>query len=164
MAGVSKKDKPNWDKIQAEYLSGGTSYRKLCDKYGLSLSTLRRYAVKHNWASSAEKVKHDVDTALAQTVVANHVKNATDFNKLVEDMSNRLEQAIKVVDVTNAKSISLLTTALKNLQDMQGLNKTDLDREEQRQRIAALKARAAAEANKDTPNEIALIFDDDDNE
>lgn len=164
MAGGSKKNKPNWDKIQAEYLNGGTSYRKLCEKYGLSLSTLRRYAVKHNWAQSAEKVKHDVDTALTQTVVANHIKNATDFNKLVEDMTVRLEQAIQVVDVKNAKSISLLTTALKNLQDMQGLNKTDLDKEEQRQRIAALRARTAAETNKDTPNEIALIFEDNDNE
>ena len=43
---------PDWKKIKAEYIRGGTSYRKLADKYrqdGVSFSSIRRRAEKEKW-------------------------------------------------------------------------------------------------------------------
>ena len=39
----------DWKSIKAEYIRGGTSYRKLCSKYGVSFSSLRAIAGKEKW-------------------------------------------------------------------------------------------------------------------
>ena len=62
------------------------------------------------------------------------------YARVVEDMLNRVEDAICVVDVHNAASVKLLTAALKDLRELKSLNKTELDIEEQKARIAKLKS------------------------
>ena len=39
----------DWKRIKAEYIAGGTSYRKLAEKYKVSFSTLRKVAAKEQW-------------------------------------------------------------------------------------------------------------------
>ena len=39
----------DWKRIKAEYIAGGTSYRKLCEKYGCALSTIKRIARDEDW-------------------------------------------------------------------------------------------------------------------
>ena len=39
----------DWDKIKAEYIAGGTSYRKLAKKYEVSFDILKNVAVKEGW-------------------------------------------------------------------------------------------------------------------
>lgn len=62
------------------------------------------------------------------------------FMRVVEEMMDRVEDAICVVDAHDAGSIRLLTAALKDLRELKSLNKTELDIEEQKARIAKLKS------------------------
>ncbi len=62
------------------------------------------------------------------------------YAQLVDEMLNRVEDAICVVDVHNAASVKMLTAALKDLRELKNLNKTELDIEEQKARIAKLKS------------------------
>ena len=39
----------DWQTIKAEYVAGGTSYRKLAAKYDVPFSTLKRVAAKEKW-------------------------------------------------------------------------------------------------------------------
>ena len=39
----------DWKKIKSEYIAGGTSYRRLAEKYGVSFSTLRGIAEREKW-------------------------------------------------------------------------------------------------------------------
>lgn len=55
-------------------------------------------------------------------------------------MLDRVQDAICAVDTADAASIKLLTGALKDLRDLKHLNRTELDIEEQRARIAKLKS------------------------
>ena len=50
----------DWKKIKSEYIAGGTSYRKLAEKYGVSFSTLKRVAVKEKWTDYREKAREKV--------------------------------------------------------------------------------------------------------
>ena len=36
----------DWKKLRAEYIAGGTSYRKLAEKHNVSFHTLRKQAAK----------------------------------------------------------------------------------------------------------------------
>lgn len=55
----------DWEKIKAEYLQGGTSQRKLAEKYGISYNTFKDRAIKEGWAKQREEV-HRKSTAKAQ--------------------------------------------------------------------------------------------------
>lgn len=155
MPKQSKRDKPNWKKIKAEYLAGGTSYRKLCAKYGVSLSTLRRKAQAEQWVQLQEQVEHKVDDSLVEKVVAKELEEAVDFDKLVDQMMLRVKIAIYNVDTNNAKAVNLLVGALKDLQKIKGLDRSDLDAAEQKARIKALEAKS--EAQKDDSNDGLVI-------
>ena len=62
------------------------------------------------------------------------------FNRIVDGMLDRVQDAICMVNPSDAASIKLLTAALKDLRSLKGLDKTELDREEQRARIAKLRS------------------------
>lgn len=66
--------------------------------------------------------------------------DAVKFQRLVDELMNRVEDAICNVDVTQAGAVKLLTGALKDLRDLKHLNKTALDIEEQKARIEKLRS------------------------
>ena len=65
------------------------------------------------------------------------------FNRIVNEMMNRVEDAICNMDVTNAGAVKLLTGALRDLRKLKHLDKTPLDIEEQKARIEKLRSEAA---------------------
>ena len=69
--------------------------------------------------------------------------DAERFNRIVNEMMNRVEDAICNMDVTNAGAVKLLTGALRDLRKLKHLDKTPLDIEEQKARIEKLRSEAA---------------------
>lgn len=66
--------------------------------------------------------------------------DAVRFERLVNQLMDRVEDAICHMDVTQAGSVKLMTGALKDLRDLKHLNKTQLDIDEQRARIEKLRS------------------------
>jgi hypothetical protein len=66
--------------------------------------------------------------------------DAVRFERLVNQLMDRVEDAICHMDVTQAGSVKLMTGALKDLRDLKHLNKTALDIEEQKARIEKLRS------------------------
>lgn len=66
--------------------------------------------------------------------------DAARFERLVNQLMDRVEDAICNMDVTQAGSVKLMTGALKDLRDLKHLNKTALDIEEQKARIEKLRS------------------------
>lgn len=153
--GASKTD---WSKIEKDYLESGLSYAQLAEKYGVSLAAIKKQASRKGWAkkrSGSEQKAERVETALAQVSHEMSPENVTTvdtvrvldretetqrFNRIVDGMLDRVQDAICMVNTSDAASIKLLTAALKDLRSLKGLDKTDLDREEQRARIAKLRS------------------------
>lgn len=77
------------------------------------------------------------------------------FKRLVAGMMDRVEAAICIVPPENVQAIKLLTGALKDLGNLQRLDKDELDREEQRARIAKLKSEVRI---VDSTDEGGVIF------
>ena len=68
MIGIVAKKKPNWDAIKAEYLRGGTSYRKLAAKHGVSFSTLEKRARRESWDAETRQIGDTVATELPRRI------------------------------------------------------------------------------------------------
>lgn len=144
----------DWKRIKAEYIAGGTSYRKLAEKYGVPFGTLRRVAEREKWTQKRTQVAQKADTKIIETVsddVADKAVNIVDVaNKLLGKISDLMD-AIPL----DTQSVKHLTSALKDLKDIKGF-KTDADMREQEARIRNLERQAEAES---TDNEIKVIIE-----
>lgn len=160
---MAEQAKPNWNQIKAEYLSGGISYRKLCEKYDVPLSTLKRKAKEENWVELKNQVEHKIGDAVADRVVVNEVKKTVVFDTLVDEMMLRVAEAISTVDTKNAKAVNLLADALGKLQRIKGYDRSNLDDEEQKARIASLRAKSENK-NEDAGEMVIRIEGDPDGE
>jgi hypothetical protein len=144
-----------WHKIKTEYIAGGTSYRKLAAKYGVSRSKLQAKATKEKWADLKSQAQAKTESKIVEAVsdqAADHAVNIIDVaDKLLGKIYEMLD-----ADVYNTQNIKNLTSALKDLKEIKGF-KSAADMREQEARIAKLQKEA--ESDEKESNEIKVIIE-----
>lgn len=146
----------DWKAIKAEYIRGGTSYRKLCAKYGVSFSSLRGIAGKEKWTELREQTQHKSDIKLVEKVSNESSDKGTKIIDVANKLLDRISQTIDTMVVIDTQSLKHITSALKDLKDIKGY-KSAIDLKEQEARIAKLEKEALAESNQD--NEIKVTIE-----
>lgn len=156
----------DWKKLRAEYIKGGTSYRKLAEKYDVSFHTLRKQAAKENWKALRDEVATKTVTKIVEIESDQQAERMrrllTVSDKLllaVEDAVDKFQAEQLLLDRTALKSLS---GTIKDIKDIQSL-KTSLDIEEQKARIAILKKQAEADVNGSTEVSITFGIDEEQN-
>ena len=146
---------PDWKKIKAEYIAGGTSYRKLCEKHGVSRTTLQRKAKDEKWIALRSQAEAKTETKIVEAISTNDAKTAVDIVSVADKLLKKIEDIAELVG--DPDSIKKLTSAIKDLKDIKGI-KTEADMREQEARIAKLQ-KEAQEEQKD--NEIHIVIGSD---
>ena len=181
--------KPNWKKISTEYITGDISQRDLAKKHGVPLRTLQDRCKAENWVArkrehrgatvakaceliaeaqardtaalitrSAEKLLEAANTAISQLqtpVTAWKCEEETGDGKITREYLTLDPGSTGAVD---AKALRNIAGALKDIAQILNL-RPQLDQEEQEARIAALRARAAAqEGDSQDDGEIRLVM------
>ena len=99
----------DWVQIKAEYIAGDTSYRKLAEKYGISLSKIRNVAEKEGWVKLRTQTRHKANTKIVNTVSKKKAKKTIDnvkrVSNLTEKLLDKIEQAIEELDIQLYKDI-----------------------------------------------------------
>lgn len=156
----------DWNKLKAEYIKGGTSYRKLADKYKISYNTLAKVAAKENWGNLRQETAEKITTKIVEM---ESDKQAERMKRLLTVSDMLLDAVEDAVSKFKAEELTLDRTALKSLsgtikdiKDIQSL-KTSLDIEEQKARIAILKKQAEADVNGSTEVSITFGVDEEQN-
>ena len=144
----------DWKRIKAEYIAGGTSYRKLAKKYDVKLSALRSVAEREKWVELKTQTQHKTDTKLTETVSDKEVKKAVDIIDVADKLLGKVSELMDTM-VVDTQSLKQLTSALKDLKDIKGY-KSAKDLEEQEARIKKLQKEA--EREDDTTSEIEVVF------
>jgi hypothetical protein len=143
----------DWKKIKAEYIAGGTSYRKLAEKHKVKLSALRSVAEREKWVELKAQTQHKTNTKLTETVSDIEVKKAVNIIDVADKLLEKILEAAEYVHDT--QSLKQLTSAVKDIKDIKGI-KSDADMREQEARINKL--RKDAEREDDTTSEIEIVF------
>ena len=148
----------DWTKMKAEYIRGGTSYRKLAAKYGVSFNSLKKRAASEKWTDLRNQKEHESTTKMVERIASQEADRAVDLADIAMELAKKIRDGIDdgrfVVDASSARDASI---ALKNLRDLAG-KKAEQDLEEQRARIEKLRKEAQAdEENK----EIRVVISDD---
>ena len=149
----------DWKKLKREYIAGGTSYRKLAEKYNVPFGTLREVAKREKWPELKAQVQHDTDTKI---VNAESDKQAERMKRLLSVSDKLLEAVETAVDKFQAEELILeksalksLASAIKDIKEIQNI-KSQLDIEEQKARIANLRKQAEADTDKDINVEVSF--------
>lgn len=145
----------DWNKIKAEYIAGGTSYRKLAKKYDVPFSNLKNVAIKEQWTQLREQAKNKTDTDLVKNIGKQNAKIDEKYYSLVDKLMKKAEETIENTPVWSVNALKEMSTALKNLKECKGV-KSDIDLREQEARIRNLEKQAEAE-EKD--NEIKVTIE-----
>lgn len=135
----------DWKRIKAEYIAGGTSYRKLAEKHNVPFGTLRRVAKQEGWTQKRTQVEHKVDTGIVDSVSQKETQKAVDIIDVADKLLLKIGEIAERYE--DPDSLKKLTSAIKDLKDIKGY-KSAKDLEEQEARIAKLR-REAEEDDKD---------------
>ena len=146
----------DWKKLKAEYIAGGTSYRKLAEKYGVPRSNIERRAKAEKWAELRGQAEAKAEAKMVETISRNHAKNADKIISVADKLLDKIGETIEQMDVMDTQSIKHLSSALKDLRDIKGY-KSEADIREQEARIAKLQKDAMAEEKES--NEIKVVIE-----
>ena len=148
----------DWKKIKAEYIAGGTSYKKLSEKYGIPFSKIRREAEKGKWIDLRTQAEQKADTKIVNAVAKAVSDNAIKINDVADKLLAKISDTLDLIEVVDSQSIKHFTSALKDIKDIKGI-KADIDLEEQKARIDKLRKEAEGE-EKDTSVEVIIGEED----
>ena len=126
----------DWKRIRAEYIAGGTSYRKLAEKYEVPFGTLRRVAEREEWTQKRTQVAQKTDTKMIESISEKNAEKAVDIVDVADKLLGKISELMDTVPL-DTQSMKHLTSALKDLKDIKGY-KSAKDLEEQEARIKKL--------------------------
>ena len=139
----------DWNKIKAEYIAGGTSYRKLAEKYGVTLATLRNVAEREDWVELKARAQHKTNTKIVNCVSDKNAKIDDTYYRCVDKLMKKAEEFIDTAEIWQPNMLKDMATTMKYLKECRG-TKSEADMREQEARIKALEARVSI---KDTEDE-----------
>ena len=146
-----------WQKIKAEYIAGGTSYRKLAEKYGVPRTTLERKAKEEKWSELRRQAEGKAEAKMVNAISEKSAKIDDKYFRLVDKLFTKAEEVIDNTPIWQVNSIKEMATALKYLKECKGV-KSEADMREQEARIAKLQKEAEEEKQD---KDITIVFGSD---
>ena len=146
----------DWKKIEAEYITTETSYRKLAQKYGLNQATIAQKAKAEDWVGKRKQQASTAQALILEKDITKKVDRATRLKTVADKLLDRVEDLVAQDDHLTASAIKNLSDALKNIKEAQMI-RTQEDIEEQKARIAKLQKETEKEDSKKEP--IRVIID-----
>ena len=147
----------DWKQIKAEYIAGGTSYRKLAKKYSVSFSTLRGIAEREKWTDLKAQAQHSADTKLVESIGEQNGTYTASINEVAEQLLKKIAEMIEQEGITS-QAIKQLTSAVKDIKDIKGI-KSETDLKEQEARIAVLRKQSMSEDS--SANDVKVVISED---
>ena len=145
----------DWKRIKAEYIAGGTSYRKLAEKYGVSFNTLKTHAVEEQWHKLRQQKDKKATTKMLETISDKEAEKAVNIIDVADKLLGKISELMDAIPL-DTQSMKHLTSALKDLKEIKGF-KTDADMREQEARIRNLEKQA--EADEKTDKDIRVVIE-----
>ena len=134
-----------WDKIKSEYITKGTSYRKLAEKNGLSYKAIADKGREEGWVELRNQYLIKTTSAIVDATAAQDVDRATKLQTVADKVLNMVEAYIEASD-----PIEMDTQSMKHisgvLKDIKEVLRSPKDLEEQDARIKKLRKEAEEES------------------
>ena len=134
-----------WSKIKADYISGGTSYRKLAKKYGVSPTTLTKVAIREGWNDARHQAEIKQTSKIVNDVSKKNAKIDDTYYRIIDKLMKKAEELVDNTPIWQPTNLKDMATTMKYLKECKGV-KSEADIREQEARIKKLEKEIEAEA------------------
>ena len=138
-----------------EYITTDTSYRKLAQKYGVSVTQICNVGRDEKWVELREQHLNDTYSRTLEKITKQEVNRAAKIQSVADKLLLKIERMVDQEESLSEKGIRALTAAVKDLKEIQGV-RSELDKQEQEARIANL--RKQAKDDEDKADVIEVVF------
>lgn len=128
----------DWQIIEAEYITAGTSYRKLAEKYGLDQATIARKAKRGNWVSKHQQYLNETSAKIVENDQQAKLDRANALTEAADLLLEKVVAAMSEARVLAPTAASNYANALRNIREIQAI-RTPEEIEEQKARIEKLR-------------------------
>ena len=147
----------DWKKIEAEYITTETSYRKLAQKYGLNQATVAQKAKAEDWVGKRKQQASAAQALILEKDINKKVDRATKLYNAADELLEKIVKGISSVAVLSPTAAKNYSDALKNIKEVHMI-RTQEDIEEQKARIAKIQKEAQ---KADTNEPVRVVIEDD---
>jgi hypothetical protein len=148
----------DWQAIKTEYITTNTSYRKLAQKHGVNYQAICHRSKDEGWIDQREQYRNSTITKTIEKISEQEANRAARIYSVADKLLNKIEAMADRPEPLTEKGLRALTASVKDLRDVLGV-KSDLDKQEQRARIANLQKQA--DKTDDNKEPIRVIIGDD---
>ena len=141
----------DWKRIKAEYIAGGTSYRKLAEKYGVSFNTLKTRAKEEQWYKLRQQKDHKTTTKVIENLSDMESEIDDKYFRIVDKLLQKAEATVDAVEEWHPTLLKEMATTMKYLKECKGI-KSEADMREQEARIKKLQKEAQEEERDNSVN------------
>ena len=137
-------DYKDWQRIKSEYITKGTSYRKLSDKYGLSYRAIADKGNSEGWVELRNQYLINTTSKIVEAVGDQEASRASRLQTVADKVLKMVEAYIEASDPLeiDTQSMKHISGVLKDIKEVQ---RSPKDLEEQDARIANLRKQAEKE-------------------
>lgn len=137
---------PDWSAIEAEYITGNLSYRKLAEKYEIHYKTIAGFAKAHSWVEKRNQYRDKVVTKTVEKSADKAVRSLTerldDLYQATDNMSRILASATSTEE--NFRKRIVKTKDITGQEDYEERTFDSFDATAVKQMTGAIKDLAAA--------------------
>ena len=110
----------NWTRIRTEWLKGGTTYKKMAEKYGLAEKTIRNRAYKEGWGKEKGQIEDEVRAKTRARIVCVREEQ---LMKLAEANGQLIDALVALATKSAEGPIQMMTDANGTLRNAESLSK-----------------------------------------
>ena len=110
--------KTDWELIERDFLASGMSYRALAEKYGLSLSSVKKRAAAGHWQERLLALKREEERAAesgTEKLLELRESRRAMLLNTADDLLEKLRQALDQLEPENTPALASLARTLKDL-------------------------------------------------
>lgn len=127
----------DWSAIKTEYVTTDTSYRKLCEKYDVSMTEVSRHGKEESWREERRKYQEKAYTKTLDILIRGQQSRIKRLQTITDKILDKIEKSVDKMDETDLQAYRQLTAAIKDIKEIQML-KSEADMREQEARIDKL--------------------------
>lgn len=150
----------DWPKIKAEYIrDSSSSYRKLAEKYGVSVTTLSKIAKREKWPSLRMQTDAKKTTRMVDACATKEAEKAIKITDIADALIDKLNKSLEDVEPGDYDKLYMAAQILYRLKETKkGLSAADA--REQEARIKKLEQESAAGEKTDSEYRIEFVHMD----
>ena len=145
----------DWQAIKTEYITTDTSYRKLAQKYGIGYQAICHRSQEEGWIAMREQHKNNTTTKTLEIISQQEANRAAKIHSVADKLLLKIETLADRPGMM-PKDVRALVAAVKDLKEIQSV-KSDLDKQEQEARIAALRQKSMTGDGDDDGTGVILL-------